>query len=105
MNKLKKLKTEMRRILSIYYEDFFKGMDFDLGVLAATEKGIMLLKETYMHFILLRNTLINIKRSKKMKKDLSEKQVKMLNEMIVGTKIVSKQLLDILLPILEGMGE
>lgn len=105
MNKLKKLKTEMRKIVSLYYDEHFRGKDFDLGLLLATEKGIILLKEAYIYFILLRNTLQCIKRTKKLSNDLSQKQIQRLNDMFLGAKCISRQLLDILLPILENIGD
>ena len=99
----KEIEQWLQECMKLYYKDNFKGKEFDLALLLTMEKEVLLLKETFIHFILLRNVLIYIKQQKS--KNLSDTQMKILKQTILGVKNIAKGLLNILLPILEGKGD
>mgnify|MGYP002470943046 CR=1 FL=1 len=99
----KEIEQWLQECMKLYYKDNFKGKEFDLALLLTMEKEVLLLKETFVHFILLRNVLIYIKQQKS--KNLSDTQMKILKQTILGVKNIAKELLNILLPILEGIGD
>lgn len=99
----KEIEQWLQESMKLYYKVNFKGKEFDLALLLTMEKEVLLLKEAFVHFILLRNVLIYIKQQKS--KNLSDTQMKILKQTILGVKNIAKGLLNILLPILEGIGD
>lgn len=99
----KEIEQWLQESMKLYYKVNFKGKEFDLALLLTMEKEVLLLKEAFVHFILLRNVLIYIKQQKS--KNLSDTQMKILKQTILGVKNIAKGLLNILLTILEGIGD